>query len=445
MNYYTLYQQKVLSGEQAAELVQSGDTVVYGHFFMAPKLFDKYLALRKEQLSNVSVLASCFPGIAEVATCDIQQEHFRYFDWHFSKGSRYLGDRGRCAFIPGTYSTVPKIYDEYIFPDLFVTQVAPMDRFGYFNFSISNSASAAIAKNAKRVIVEVNPHAPICLGGEGESIHISEVTGILEGEDTPMLTMAPTTASDIEKTVAHHVISLVEDDSVIQLGIGTLPNQIGEEIAQSDLKNLGGHTEMLSEAYMKMYQSGVMTGAKKTFDRGKIVYTFSMGSQELYNFLDKNPALASYHCSYTNNPAIASEHNKFMAINNAVEIDLFGQVCSESSGIRQISGTGGQLDFMLAATFSQGGKSIICLTSKTAGRHDQSRSRIVPTLQTGGIVTVPRSLTSYVVTEYGVVNLCGKSTWDRAEALISIAHPDERDSLIKEAEHMKIWSRSNRR
>ena len=193
-----------------------------------------------------------------------------------------------------------------------------------------------------------------------------------------------------------------------------------------------------------MYKAGVLTGKRKAFDRGKIAYTFAMGTQQLYDFLHLNPACASYPVDYTNHPFVASKHDKLIAINNAIEVDLYGQVCSESSGTRQITGTGGQHDFIYSAFHSRGGKGIICMSSIKEGKNKEKVSRIVPTLSPGGIVTVPRSMCNYVITEYGVVDLKGKSTWQRAELLISIAHADVRDDLIREAEKMKIWLRNKK-
>ena len=232
------------------------------------------------------------------------------------------------------------------------------------------------------------------------------------------------------------------DGSCIQLGIGGMPNAMGKIIAQSDLKDLGVHTEMMTEAFVEMVEAGRVTGARKQIDRYKLTYTFSMGTQKTYDFLHNNPSCAIYPVDYVNNPWIIAKNDKVIAINNCVEVDLFGQVCSESSGTRQISGTGGQVDFTLGAYHSQGGKSFICLESTYKAKNGEIRSRINPILTPGAIVTTHRAMVNYVVTEHGIVNLKGKSTWERAEALISIAHPDFRDDLIKEAEKMGIWRRT---
>jgi acyl-CoA hydrolase len=215
-------------------------------------------------------------------------------------------------------------------------------------------------------------------------------------------------------------------------------------IAKSDLKDLGGHSEMLVDAYMDMYEAGVMNGRRKAFDKGKIAYTFAMGTRKLYDFINQNRAGASCSADYTNNLNVIAAHDKMTAVNNAVEIDLFGQVCSEAAGPRQISGQGGQLDFIYAAFHSKGGKGIICLSSMQKGPEGE-RSRIVPSVAANGIVSLTRSMVHYVITEYGIVDVKGTNSWQRAEKLISIAHPDVRDELIKEAERLKIWRPSNKK
>ncbi|MBK5261484.1 MAG: butyryl-CoA:acetate CoA-transferase [Peptostreptococcaceae bacterium] len=444
MNYNQEYQNKLTSPQEAVKIVKSGDWVHYGNFLMAPTYFDKYLAERKDELNNVNVAAVYYPGIPEIVKCDLDKEHFVFNDWHFSGGSRKLHDKSLSFYIPLTYSEGPMLFERYLEPDVFALKVAPMDQHGYFNFSVSNSIHASTIKKAKMVVVEVNSNIPVCLGGNDEAVHISDVDFIIETNNEPMVDIKSPISNEIDIKVAENVLELIEDRSVIQLGIGAMPNEVGKLIAKSDLKDLGGHTEMLVDAYVDMYESGVMTGKYKEFDRGKIAYTFAMGTKKLYDFVNMNTACASYPVNYVNDPFIASKHDKLIAINNAIEVDLYGQVSSESYGFRQISGTGGQLDYIYSAFRSKGGKGIICISSKAEDKSGNISSRIVPTLKNGSIVTVPRSICNYVVTEHGVVDLKAKSTWQRAELLISLADPKVREDLIKEAEKMKIWVRSNK-
>ena len=233
------------------------------------------------------------------------------------------------------------------------------------------------------------------------------------------------------------------DGNCIQLGIGGIPNAVGKMVAKSDLKDLGVHSEMYADAYLEMYKVGKITGARKNIDKYKQVYSFAMGTQEMYDFIDDNPGLAAYPIDYTNAPWIISQIDNFVSINAALEVDLFGQICSESIGTKHVSGTGGQLDFVEGAYKSKGGQSFVCLPS-TVEIKGEIITKIKPILTPGAIVTVPRTATHMVVTEYGIANLKGKNTWQRAEALINIAHPDFREALIKEAEAMKIWRKINK-
>ncbi|NPV89259.1 MAG: butyryl-CoA:acetate CoA-transferase [Firmicutes bacterium] len=444
MKYTSEYKQKLTTAEEAVGVVRSGDWVDYGHFVMAPTYLDGFLAKRVEELQSVKVRSVCYPGLAAVALADPARKHFIFNDWHFSGGSRVLHDKGLCNYIPLLYHEAPELYERFIEPDVFMVKVAPMNNQGYFNFGPSNSIQSTVARKSKRVIVEVNESVPICLGGNDEAIHISDVDMIVESDNKPMIQVPNAEPSEADLKVAEQVLGMIEDGSCIQLGIGAMPNAIGMAIARSDLKDLGGHTEMLVDAYMEMYESGVMNGSRKNLDKGRIAYTFALGTQKLYDFMHNNRAVASYQVDYTNSPYIAAQNDRLVSINNAIEVDLYGQVCSESSGMRQISGTGGQVDFVFASFNSRGGKGLICITSVVEDKQGDLKSRIVPTLTPGAIVTVPRAMCNYVVTEYGTANLKGKSTWERAEALINIAHPSFRDSLIAEAEKMNIWVKTNR-
>jgi butyryl-CoA:acetate CoA-transferase len=438
------YAQKLLTAEEAVKVVKSGDWVAYSHFVMFPETLDRALAMRKGELKEVKVKTSTGMHPAQVAIMDPEKESFIYHSSFFSHSDRQLGDRKLAFHIPGNYwEEVPRLYQGYTArPNVAMLKTTPMDQNGFFNFGTSCSFTHATAKMADTVIIEVNKNVPYCLGGKDEKIHISEVDYIVEGDHQPLLTLPEVTDSEEDQKIASLIVEEIEDGSCLQLGIGGIPNAVGKIIADSDVKDLGCHSEMLADAYVDLYEKGKMTGAKKTTDRYKMVYTFAMGSEKLYQFMDNNPVCAAYPVDYTNDYQVIASNERVVSINNALQVDLFGQICSESQGYRHISGTGGQLDFTIGAMLSRGGKGFICLKS-TRVRQGQLISRIVPTVE--GIITVPRSLAFYVVTEYGKVLIKGKTTWEIAEAIISIAHPEFRDELVEQAQIMGIWTRTNKK
>ncbi len=435
----TRYQEKLRTAAEVAQMIKSGDEIFFSEFVLRPELIDEALALRVEELTNVKLDGVCICKIPKFIEADPQRKHFIYSDWHFSGVSRKLYRQGLCSYIPFTYHQGPRVIRKYKNYDYVFVSARPMDSQGYFNFGMCNSLTSAAITKAKKVIVEINENMPHCLGGNQESVHLSRVDYIVQGNNSPILEIPPATPSEIDIQIAGHIMKEIENGACLQLGIGGLPNVIGNMLADSDLSDLGIHTEMLVDSMVDLYNAGKITGNKKTTDRFKMVYTFAMGTKKLYEFLDNNPACASYPVNYTNDPRAIAVNSKVMAINNAVEVDLFSQVCSESSGTAQISGTGGQFDFIFGAFNSRGGKGIIALSSTFKDKKGDVHSRIVPTLRPGSIVTVPRSCVQYVATEFGIVQLKGKSTWQRAQALIGIAHPMFRDELTAQAREMKIW------
>jgi len=442
MDYTEEYKRKLVTPEEAVKVVKSGDWVEYGSFSGSAVVLDKALAARKDELWDVKI-RNCTrsTGTPEVAKADPTGEHFAYIGLQFSGYERKLSDQGLCSYMPLVYHELPKYYREYMEVDVAMIPVAPMDRFGFFNFGPQVSHTMAICEKAKKIILEVNPNIPRCFGQE-EAIHISKVDYVVE-TDYPIAEVPGAKPDEIDKKIASIIMGQLEDGCCLQLGIGGMPNAVGEMIADSDLKDLGIHTEMFVDSMVEMVEKGRVTGARKNIDKYKIVATFALGTKKTYDFINCNPMVLLMPVNYTNDPAVIGRLDKFVSINNCIDVDLFGQINSESSGTRQISGTGGQVDFTYGAYRSKGGKAFLCMSS-TFEKKGTVVSRVKPLLTEGSIVTDPRSLVSYVVTEYGIVNLKGKSTWERAEALISIAHPDFRDELVREAEKMKIWRRSNR-
>ncbi|MEQ8174045.1 MAG: acetyl-CoA hydrolase/transferase C-terminal domain-containing protein [Syntrophomonadaceae bacterium] len=440
------YNKKLITAEQAAALVKSGDWVQYGEFVQQPVEIDAALAKRKDELKDVKIRMVTMTFLPQVCQVDPNRDVFCMNDWHFSGVSRKLHGADLCNYIPLTYHEGPMHYRRGNDPvDICFQPVTPMDKNGFFNVSTSNSISSAVLDVAKIKVLYVNQSAPWCCGGSGEIVHISDVDYVVESQTNHALPQVPgVPPSDVDKKIAGLIMETMRDGDCVQLGIGGMPNAVGAMIAQSDLKDLGVHTEMLVDSFVDMYEAGRLTGKKKQFDKGKMVWTFAMGTKKLYDFLDNNPCCASYPVDYTNDPFVIAKMDNMVCINNCVEVDLFGQVASEASNGRQISGTGGQLDFIFASYRSNGGRGYIALTSTVKGKDGELKSRIMPGLSPGTIVTVPRSFNYFVVTEYGMFNCQGKTTWERAEGIINLAHPQFRDQLIEQAQKLKIWRKSNK-
>ena len=441
-----MYQSKLTTAEEAVKVIKSGDWVDYGFCNTHPHVLDEALARRAPELEDVKVRG----GIAlwKPAIFDIEEpaKHIIYNSHHTGGFERKHIDTGACFYEPMRYSELPRYYYDHINPpDVALIQVGPMDKHGYFNFGVSASHMKAICDTAKILIVEVNQNMPRCLGGFGESVHITDVDMIVEGRNDPMGQMLSAPPTEIDKAVAKQVVERIPNGACLQLGIGGMPNAVGMLLCESDLKDMSVHTEMYVEAFVDLSLCGKISGANKSIDHSRQTYSFAAGSQRVYDFLDDNRMCMAAPVSYVNDIRTIASIDNFMSINNAVDIDLYGQVSSETSGIRHISGAGGQQDFVLGAYLSNGGKSFICLSSTFKKKDGTLASRIRPTLAEGSIVTDTRVNTMYVVTEYGCVNLKGLSSWERAEALISIAHPDFREELIQAAQKQKIWYHSNKR
>ena len=445
MDYQKLYEEKLTTADEAVKAVKSGDWVDYGWCTNHPVALDKALAARKDELVDVKVRGGVTMWMPEIAVAEEAGEHFSWNVWHMSGVDRKIVAKGMGYFNPMRYSELPRFYRENLSVDVAMLQVSPMDAHGNFNYGLAASHLADMLARAKVVIVEVNKNMPWVYGLNGSEINIKDVDFVVEGEDPPVAQLgaggAPT---EVDQAVANLIVPEIPNGACLQLGIGGMPNTIGAMIAQSDLKDLGVHTEMYVDAFVDISKAGKITGQRKKLDKGRQVYAFAAGTQKLYDFVDRNPDVMAAPVDYTNDVRVLAQLDNFVSINNAIDLDLFGQVNAESAGTKHISGTGGQLDFVMGAYLSNGGKSFICLSSTVTGKDGSLKSRIVPTLTQGTIVTDPRSTIHYLVTEYGMVNLKGTSTWERAEKIISIAHPDFREDLIAQAEKMGIWRRSNR-
>ncbi len=447
MGYAEEYQKKLVSADEAVKAVHSGDWIDYGWCNGTADALDKALAKRTDELKDVNVRGGILLKTPAIFEREDAGEHFTWNSWHMSGIERKLINRGWAYYAPIRYSELPRYYrDPHTKKNaVAMFQVTPMDKHGFFNFGPNASHLAAVVETSATVIVEVNENMPRCLGGTENGVHISDVDFIVEGSNPPIAEMgAGGPASEVDKAVAKLIVNEIPDGACLQLGIGGMPNAVGSLIAESDLKDLGVHTEMYVDAFVDIAKAGKINGSRKNIDRFRQAFAFGCGTKKMYDYLDENPEIMSAPVSYTNDIRSISALDNFMSINNAVDIDLFGQVNAESAGTKHISGAGGQLDFVLGAYLSKGGKSFICCSSTYKTKDGQVKSRILPTLNTGSIVTDTRANTHYLVTEFGIVNVKGLSTWEKAEAIISIAHPDFREELIAEAEKMKIWRRSNK-
>ena len=405
------------------------------------------MAKRLTELTDVNFRGGILMWKPAIFEIENPAEHMTWNSWHMGGIERRAIAEGFSFYAPIRYSELPRYYRDSKTPsNVAMFQVAPMDEHGFFNFGPSASHMAACCEKADTIIVEVNKNMPRCLGGFEESIHISKVDMIVEGSNPDIASMgAAAPATDVDQAVAKYIVNEIPDGACLQLGIGGMPNAVGSLIAESDLKDLGVHTEMYVDAFVDIAKAGKITGLRKNIDKGRQVYAFGAGTQKLYDYVNENPECMSAPVDYTNDIRQISALDNFMSINNAVDIDLYGQINAESAGTKQISGAGGQLDFVLGAYLSNGGKSFICMSSTFKKKDGTVESRIKPTLDNGSIVTDTRANVHYFVTEYGIVNLKGLSAWQKTEAIISVAHPDFRDQLIKEAEKMHIWKRSNKR
>ena len=447
MDYQALYQQKLTTPERAVQAVKSGDWVDYTWCTNHPVALDKALAARRDELTDVKVRGGVTLWMPEIAQAEDAGDHFTWHSWHCSGIDRKVIAKGMGYFMPMRYSELPRFYREHLEPvDVVMLQTTPMDKHGNFNFGLACSHLADMIARARCVIVEVNQNLPWVNGLTGCEINIQDVAHVVEGDNPPVAQMGGGGAiTEVDKTVANLVVPQIPDGACLQLGIGGMPNAIGAMIAQSDLKDLSVHTEMYVDAFVDMAAAGKITGRHKALDRGRQVFAFAAGTQKLYDYIDHNPDVMAAPVDYTNDVRVMAQIDNFISINNAIDMDLFGQVNAESAGTKHISGTGGQLDFAMGAYLSKGGKSFICMSSTVTGKDGSVKSRIVPTLTPGSICTDPRSCTHYIVTEYGIVCMKGMSTWQRAEAAISLAHPDFREQLIQDAGKMGIWRQSNKR
>jgi len=425
---YRSYDEKKMSLKEALSFIKTGDHIFVGSACGEPQYLVKGLVEMANHLADNEILHVHTLGVAPYAK-PIYSNRFRLNAFFVGINAREAVVEGRADYTPVFLSDLPRLILNNIVPiDVALIQVTPPDEHGFCSLGVSVEITKTAAKKAKLVIAQVNKYMPRVFGDS--FIHVNDIDIVVE-YDEPILECPPPEKDIVSERIARYVSQLVEDESTLQIGIGTIPDAVLD--ALRDKKDLGIHTELLTEGVVDLVEDGVITCEKKTINKGKIVASFAMGTRKLYDFIDNNPMVEFYESDYVNNPFIISQHDKMVAINQALEIDLTGQVCSDSLGYIFYSGLGGQADFMRGARLSKGGKAITVIPSTA---QEGSISRIKPALSEGAGVTLTRGDVDYIVTEYGIACLRGKTIRERALALMNIAHPKFRNELLE-------WAKSH--
>lgn len=423
MTWRTWYKEHLFTPEQAVQQIKSGQRVVVAHACGEPSIILDALVANAAQYENVEIIHMVAMGKA--AYCQPQYDKNFHHNTFFLGGStRAAAAEGRVDFTPVYFSEIPSLLREDLRPNVTLLQCSPPDAHGYVSLGVSVDYTKPAAEASDLVIAQVNQNMPRTLGDS--FLHVTQI-GCLVEADTPVIELAPPKIGDVERAIGENVASLVRDGDTLQLGIGAIPDAV--LLFLKEKNDLGIHTEMFSDGVVELVEAGVITNKAKTLHRGQSVATFLMGTRRLYDYVNNNPAVAMYPVDYVNDPYVIGQNDNLVSINSCVQVDIMGQVVSTSAGLRQISGVGGQVDFVRGANLSKGGRAIMAMPSTTG---KGKISKIVPFLDQGSAVTTTRNEVNYVITEYGIAKLKGKSLRQRAEALIRIAHPDFRDELTAE-------------
>ena len=426
----TQYRNKLMSATEAAALVRDGDTVVVPTGVGEPPALLAALSARRHELRGVAV-SQILPLRRFDYLDPATREHVRHDAYFFGGATRAGGKEGWVDFVPAYFSELPMLIDRGLSPaDVVFSMASPMDEHGYFALSLAPDYTMAAVRRARAVVLEVNPNVPFANGDC--HVHISQVAALVESADELFEVGLPAIGA-VQEAIGQYVADMIDDGATLQIGYGGIPDAVVMQLKHKH--DLGIHTEMIGDGILSLVEAGAVTNRRKTFMPGKMVATFALGSRRLYRFLHRNPMLEMHPVEFTNDPYIAARNDKLCAINATLQIDLLGQCGSESLGPQPYSGTGGQVDFVRAANRSRDGKAFIVLPSTAKAN---SISRIVPTLTPGTHVTTSKNDINYVVTEYGVAQLRGKTAKQRAEALIGIAHPDFRGELRQAARQLQL-------
>jgi len=430
MDFQQLYDRKRMAAADAVRLIRDNDAVVVPTGVGEPPALLAALSEQRWEFKGVQVY-QILP-LRKFAYSDPETaEHVRHIAYFFGGPSRPGGQAGWIDFLPSYFSELPTLITRGLTPvDVVLAIASEMDSHGYFSLSLAADYTMAAVAKARAVVLEVNPNVPFANGNC--HVHISQVAGIVESGD-PVLEVGLPKIGPVQEAIGKYVADLIDDGATLQIGYGGIPDAVVMQL--TDKKDLGIHTEMIGDGIMMLVEAGVVTNRRKNMHHGKMLATFALGSNKLYRFMDRNPALEMHPVDFTNDPFLAGQNDNLVAINATMQVDLIGQCGSESLGFTPYSGTGGQADFVRAANRSQGGKAFIVLP---ATAKEGAISRIVPTLTAGTHITTGKNDVNYVVTEFGVAQLRGKTAKQRAQALIGIAHADFRAELRDAAKKMNL-------
>lgn len=420
MDFLKLYNEKKITAQEAVKKIKSNDRVVVGHACGEPAHLLNAMIENKDSYENVEIVHMVAMGKAKYCE-EGMEKHFRHNAIFVGGTTKKAVKEGRADFTPTFFFEVPKLFKEKLKVDVVLAQATPMDEHGYMSLGISVDYTKPACEHAKLVIIQVNKNMPRTMGDS--FIHISDVDCIVEC-DEPIYTLPRPNIGEIERKIGENCATLIRDGDTLQLGIGAIPDAVLSFLTEK--KDLGIHSEMFTDGVVELVEKGIITNRKKKTHTGKMVATFLMGTQKLYDFVNNNVSVEMFPVSYVNNPAVIMKEDNIVSINSCVQVDLMGQVVSESIGDMQISGVGGQVDFVRGASMAKNGRSIIAMPSTVKGQS----SKIVSKIDDYAAVTTSRNDVDYIITEYGVAALKGKTLKERSKALIKIAHPDFRQELI---------------
>ncbi len=426
-----LYQEKLRTAGEAIKLVKDGDFLSVPTGAGEPPALLTTLSEHRREFNDVKV-CQILPlrkfGYIDPETVD----HVRHLSYFLGGPTRSGAQQGWIDYIPSYFGEMPRMIRDGLLPvDVVFSLASPMDEHGYFSLSLGTDYTLAAIEKARNIVLEVNPNVPFANGNN--LVHISQISALVE-DKTPLTEVALPKIGPVQEAIGKYVADLIEDGSTIQIGFGGIPDAVVVQLTHKH--DLGIHTEMVGDGILTLIESGAVNNLKKNYLPGKVVATFALGTKRLYEFMNRNPQLEMHPVDFTNDPYLAGQNDNLVTINASVQVDFLGQCCSESMGSVPYSGTGGQADFVRAANRSKGGKSFIVLPSTAK---NGTISRITPTLTPGSVVTTSKNDVNYVVTEYGVAQLRGKSAKQRAQALIAIAHPDFRAELTETAKAMNLF------